>query len=160
MSHLGSGAAHPHQGLHDTASFYLALIRKFIHQRRKEPEVSPSSWAPQLFVVSSGPGWLSHGGIFWLTRAQSSCSSHFPGSCGLSGAVSHPHILLHPSLCLLAAGGFSCRSSSPRQLWVTGQVPVLLSAISQQCQALIQDPKSLESSFQHHLSASASSSWR
>lgn len=72
----------------------------------------------------------------------------FHGSCGLSGAGSsvQDHILTSywicqsvPWLLLAFPAGAAAQPSRSRLLWVTGQVPVLPFAISQQPQALFQD---------------------
>lgn len=79
-------------------------------------------------------------------------------------AGSHPHVPLGLSVWLLAAGGFSCRSSSPAL-----QSQMALDHRAGPCAALCCQPalpgsdpghRSLGSSFQHHLSASASSPWK
>lgn len=102
MSHggrvgMGLLTSGPHIGGWMTQPILSCSNQEIQRAGRKEPGVLPSSrtcWAPQLFVVSFGPDWLSHGGRFWLTLTQSSCPSHLTGSCGLSGAgrvtSSHP----------------------------------------------------------------------
>lgn len=161
-SHLGSGAAQPHQGLDDTA-WLILFSSGNSGAGRKELEVLPSSCpGPQSCLWSRlAESW----GQVWLIPAQN--SSHFTAAVASQGLAapcritsSHPagSVSLSPGCCWLflqeqqpSPPGPGCFGSLGRSLCC----PLLLASSLRLCSRT--QVGSLDSSFQHHVSASVSS---